>query len=154
MKLENVGETILGALVIAVAIGFTVYAAQNAGSTVGGNTYDVSASFSKVGAVGPGTDVRIAGVKIGSVSDVTLDPQSFRATIIMAIRNGVEIPEDTIVAVDADGLLGGSYVSLLPGAALDNVAAGEFLENTQSPKSVNDIIAQALGAIGNANAEQ
>lgn len=153
MKIESPVETLLGAVVIATALGFAYYASQHAGAAVGGDSYDVSASFGRIGGIASGTDVRIAGVKVGSVSNVSLDPETYRATVTMAIRSDVEIPEDTIVAIDADGLLGGAYVALAPGASFDAIGPGGELENTQSSKSINDIIAQALDAMGRSNGE-
>lgn len=148
MKIDNPVETFLGAAVIAVAIGFASYAAQSGGASVGPEAYEVVASFSSAGGVAPGSDVRIAGVKVGSVSDVSLDGETFRAVATLAIRAGVELPEDTIALIDADGLLGGSYVSLQPGASFDLLSPGGEIENTQGAISLNGIISRALGAMG------
>lgn len=153
MKIESPVETLLGAIVIAVAVGFGWYAAQSASGGVGAESYEVKASFGRIGGVGAGSDVRIGGVKVGTVSDVSLDPDNYRASVTMAIRSGVVIPDDSILTIDADGLLGGYYMSVAPGASFDAIAAGGEIENTQSYKSVNDIIAQALDALGRSNTE-
>lgn len=148
MRVESPVETILGFLVISIAIGFAVFASQGTGATSVSGAYPLVASFSSAAGVAPGTDVRIAGVKVGTVSDVSLDGDTYRATTTMMIRDGVEVPEDSIAVIDSEGLLGGTYVGLSPGGSFDVLGPGDEIENTQGSISLNDIIARALGAIG------
>lgn len=146
MRIENPVETVLGAIVIAVAVGFAGFAAQGSFNAAAPQSTAYTASFSSIGSIAPGTDVRIAGVKVGAVSSVELDPETFRATVTMAINSGVDLPEDTLVAIDADGLLGGQYVALAPGASFDLLEPGDAIENTQPAISLNALIAQVLAS--------
>ena len=82
-----------------------------------------------------GTDVRLAGVKVGAVSGLELNPETFRADATFAIRDGVDLPIDTAAIVASEGLLGGNYIELLPGGMLDTFTAGDEIEDTHSPVS-------------------
>lgn len=151
MKIENPVETLLGAVVIAVAVGFAIFAGQGRGLPAAAGSYPVLASFSSVSGVAPGTDVRIAGVKVGSVAEISLDPQSYRAEAVMMIRSDIELPEDTIAKIDAEGLLGGTFIALAPGASFDALEPGDEIENTQGAVSLGGLIAQVLGAMGSSS---
>ncbi|NKB29004.1 MAG: outer membrane lipid asymmetry maintenance protein MlaD [Rhodobacteraceae bacterium] len=138
---EDVTELLTGGVVIAVAAGFLFYTAQTAG--IGGGpsgSYPLTASFRSIEGVQIGTDVRLAGVKIGAVSDLELNAETFRADATFAIRDGVDLPVDTAVIVASEGLLGGNYIELLPGGMLDNLQAGDEIEDTQSSISLINLL--------------
>ncbi|MEL6996767.1 MAG: MlaD family protein, partial [Pseudomonadota bacterium] len=90
---SNAAETLIGAVVLAVAGGFLVYAANTADVSVGGGGYDLKAEFRKAEGLSLGGDVQISGVKIGSVTSIELNPETFRASVSMSIRDNVKIPE-------------------------------------------------------------
>ena len=153
LRLDNPVETAIGFVVIAVAGMFAWYASQHGGGQVGSLNYPLIASFSSATGVSPGTDVRIAGVKVGAVSEVELDPKTYRAKTTMLINADVEVPEDSIAKIDAEGLLGGSFIAIAPGASFDPLPPeGEF-EHTQGAVSLGSLIAQAIGASGNSKDE-
>ena len=148
MKLDSPVETIVGAVVLLVAITFAVFAAQSGGvARVAGESYPVVAQFSSAGGVAPGTDVRIAGVKIGSVSEVQLDPDSFRAVATLAIRRDIALDDGTVAKIDSEGLLGGNFIALEPGAGLNTLEPGDEIEITQGSVSFLDILGRALSAM-------
>lgn len=130
MNLERWGETLLGAAVAGVAVFFFAFAAAQAGQTAGGS-YEISARFDRVDGIAAGSDVRVSGVKIGVVRAVTLDPETYRARVALALNNDVQILADSTARIATDGLLGGAYVSIEP-AGLDPLPAGGEIMNTQS----------------------
>lgn len=138
---ENTTEVLTGAGVLAVAAGFLIYVAQVGGvglSPSGMSTY--SASFRSAEGIGVGTDVRIAGVKVGSILDMELDPATFRAQTVLSVENDVALPDDTAIVISSEGLLGGSFVELLPGGSVFNLEPGGEIEDTQSSVSIIELL--------------
>ncbi len=138
---ENTTEVLTGAGVLAIAVGFLIYVAQVGGvglTPSGASTY--SASFRSAEGIGVGTDVRIAGVKVGSILDMKLDPTTFRASTTLSVQSDVALPEDTAVVISSEGLLGGSFVELLPGGAVFNLEPGAEIEDTQSSISIVQLL--------------
>jgi phospholipid/cholesterol/gamma-HCH transport system substrate-binding protein len=130
MNFERWGETLLGAAVAIVAVGFFAFAAAQAGQTNSSAGYDLSARFQRVNGVDSGSDVRVSGVKVGVVRSVALDPETFEAVLVMSIDNGVQVPDDSTASIASDGLLGGAYVNIEP-AGMDVLAAGGTIPNTR-----------------------
>ena len=128
---NNPLETAIGALVVMAAVGFLYYASNVVGISGTSDTYDVNASFRSAEGIALGTDVRMAGVKIGSVTEMKLSPTTFRAELIVAIKNIVEIPDDSAIAVTSEGLLGGNFIEIIPGASEFPVENGGEIEDTQ-----------------------
>jgi phospholipid/cholesterol/gamma-HCH transport system substrate-binding protein len=123
-------ETLIGAIVIVVAIVFVVFTYRTTGAAnVGG--YELTASMPRVDGVAVGTDVKLAGVKIGTVSALTLDPKNYRVSMHMSLQPDVKIPDDSSVIVTSAGLLGSSYVSIQPGGSDTMLAAGGEIKNAQ-----------------------
>ncbi|MCP9481437.1 outer membrane lipid asymmetry maintenance protein MlaD [Shimia sp. CNT1-13L.2] len=129
-------EVTVGAAVVAVAVGFLVYAGQVSGFSSSSAGYPVTASFRSIEGVTEGTDVRLAGVKIGSVTDITLNTQTFRADTELTIEQGIELPDDSAVVISSEGLLGGNFVEILPGGSPFNIEEGGELEDTQGAVSL------------------
>jgi phospholipid/cholesterol/gamma-HCH transport system substrate-binding protein len=141
---ENVAETLVGALVLATAIGFVIYTAQGANVGVGTGEYALSANFRKADGLVIGGDVRISGVKIGSVTSLALDTKTYNAKVGFAIRGDVEIPTDSSARIASEGLLGGSYVSIEPGADDAMLADGGVLTHTQGSIDILDLVGKAI----------
>lgn len=133
-------EILVGGVVLAVAIGFVVYTAQATGARSGGGTYELNASFRSLEGVSVGTDIRLAGVKIGTVSAVGLNQETYRADMVLAIRDGVGIPDDSAVLISSEGLLGGSFVEIDPGGSPFNFDPGSEIEDTQGAVSLISLL--------------
>jgi len=133
---ETKVEIAVGGVVLAVALGFLVYASQIAGLSTGSASYPVTASFRSIEGVNIGTDVRLAGVKIGTVSSLELNPQTYRADTTMSITRGVEIPDDSAILISSEGLLGGTFVEIQPGGSPFYIEEGGEIEDTQSAVSL------------------
>jgi phospholipid/cholesterol/gamma-HCH transport system substrate-binding protein len=129
-------EVVVGAAVLAIAVGFVAYAGQITGFAQQSSGYELSASFRSAEGVTVGTDVRLAGVKIGTVTDITLNPQTFRADTDFSVAEGIEIPDDSAVVVASEGLLGGNFVEIVPGGSPFNFAPGDEIEDTQGAVSL------------------
>lgn len=140
---RNPLETIMGALVLLVAAVFLVFAYTTADlRQVKG--YSVSASFTKVGGLTVGGDVRLAGIQVGSVIGQRLDPVTYEAVVDMSILDSVRLPVDTRAVITSDGLLGGSYVKLIPGREEDTLQPGGSLQYTQDYQSLEDLVGEII----------
>lgn len=137
---ENTTEVLVGGVVLAAAIGFAVYAGQVAGLSQGGDRYTLSASFRSLEGVGVGSDVRLAGVKIGTVEQVTLNPETYRADTRVAVDRSIEIPDDSAIVVSSEGLLGGNFVEIVPGGSPFNFAPGDEILDTQGAISLVSLL--------------
>jgi len=123
-------ETLIGAAVIAVAVLFLVFAYSSSGvGAISG--YDVTARFDKANGVNVGSDVRLSGIKVGTVEKVALDPKTYNAVVTLALDNSVRLPDDSSVRITSDGLMGNQYLSIEPGASNQMIKPGGQIENTQ-----------------------
>ncbi len=145
---ENRVEILTGAAVVAVALGFIVWAGQGHGFGSATGSYALHASFRSVEGVTVGTDVRMAGVKIGSVTDVKLDPKSFFADTVFSVRDGIELPDDSQVIVASEGLMGGSFIEIQPGGSPTNLSAGDEITDTQGAVSILNLMMKFAGRSG------
>ena len=146
---ENTTEVMVGGAVLAAAIGFLVYASDATGtgqSTAG--QYDLTASFRSAQGVNVGTDVRLAGVKVGTVTSLDLNPTTFRADAIFSVDSDIELPDDSAALVAAEGLLGGYYVELVPGGSPFNLEPGAEIEDTQGSVSLISLLLKFVSGEG------
>jgi phospholipid/cholesterol/gamma-HCH transport system substrate-binding protein len=138
---DHTTEVVVGAVVVAAAAGFILYAVQFAGmGGTSGDAYTLSASFRSVEGIDVGTDVRLGGVKVGTVSGLTLNPDTFRADTVFTIDGNLQLPEDTAVVISSEGLLGGNFVELLPGGSPFNLEPGTEIIDTQSSVSLVQLL--------------
>jgi phospholipid/cholesterol/gamma-HCH transport system substrate-binding protein len=123
-------ETLIGAMVLLVAAWFLYFAySRTEIGPVGG--YHVSARFDKIGDLANGADVKISGIKVGTVTAQKLDPNTYEAVIQMGIQSSVKLPDDTTAKIASAGLLGSSYVNLEPGGSEDMLKDGGSISYTQ-----------------------
>ncbi|MFN4141307.1 outer membrane lipid asymmetry maintenance protein MlaD [Aestuariivirga sp.] len=143
MKSSTV-ETLIGAAVILIAAAFFFFAYQTSGQGHASGAWRVSAEFDNAEGVSVGTDVRAAGVKIGSVVDFTLNPENFLANVVMEIDPKVQLTEDATAKVTAEGLLGSKFIALEQGGADTMLADGGVISNTQGAVDIWSLISQAM----------
>jgi len=127
---SNLVESLIGALVLVVAGWFLVFAYERTENRIDGG-YVLQARFDQIDGLSVGSDVRLAGIKVGSVVSSDLDTKTFQAIIRFSVRAGVKLPVDTALAVTQEGLLGGKYLSLIPGGMDENLANGDEISETQ-----------------------
>lgn len=141
---RNVIETVLGAVVLFVAGFFLVFSYQT--SNVGAvNGYNLVAHFSGIGGLRPGDEVQISGVKIGTVTDVSLtQDDTYLALVTITIDNSIHVPSDTVALISSEGLLGGRYMALEPGGDEETLKPGERIRYTQAPQNLEQLLGQFI----------
>lgn len=129
-------EVLVGGVVLVAAVGFFLYAAQVTGFERDPGSYELRASFRSVEGIAVGTDVRLAGVRIGSVTSLELNPETYRADTVFSVPDTIEIPDDSAIAISSEGLLGGSFVEIIPGGSFFPLEPGGEIIDTQSSVSL------------------
>ncbi len=142
---EQLAETGVGAIVLAAAAVFLVYAVSNAGGLgKGAGGYELIARFGDVGALTTGADVRVAGVKVGQVASIELDPKTYLAKTHIMMQPQIKVPSDSTVKITSDGLLGGQHVVIAPGGAPDDMKPGAEFQNAQGAVDLFSLIGQVI----------
>jgi len=136
-------ETLIGAAVIAVAALFLSYAytSTGAGSVSG---YEVMAKFNRADGVNVGSDVRLSGIKVGTVAKLALDSMTYNAVVTIALENSVQLPDDSSVRITSEGLLGNQYLSIEPGSSPDKIKPGGEIEYTQGAVDLIGLLGKAV----------
>ena len=137
-------ETLIGAAVVLIAAGFFFFAYQASGKGSASGSYHVMAEFDNAEGVSVGSDVRAAGVKVGSVVDFSLNAENFQAKVVMELQPTLKITEDATAKISAEGLLGAKFISLEQGGAETNLADGGVISNTQGAVDIWSLISQAM----------
>ena len=140
---NNLLESLIGFVVILVAIIFFTYSYSMMGKKSPSKTYEITAVFNEVSGLISGSDVRLSGIKVGSVSSQTLDIDTFEAVVSMQISNDIKIPTDSSAKISSEGLLGGNYISIEPGGSDEILIDGDVIEFTQGSIDL-------IGLLGNA----
>ncbi len=136
-------ESIMGAVVLLVAAYFLVFAYTSAHQRqVDG--YHLKANFLKVGGLRVGSDVRISGIKVGSVIDQRLDQQTYEAALTLSIRPDIRLPVDTVASIATQGLMGDKYIRLEPGTMSERLEDGGEISNTRDFKSLEDTVGEFI----------
>jgi len=140
---KNLVETLMGAVVLAVA-GFFLAFAYSTADVRPVRGYAVTAKFKAIDGVRLGTDIKISGIKVGTVVAQRLDPDSFEAVLTFSIDANVKLPVDSSAQVTSEGLLGGTYIALQPGAEDRNLANGGEIKFTQSPVNIVQMLGRFI----------
>jgi phospholipid/cholesterol/gamma-HCH transport system substrate-binding protein len=144
---RSFAELATGAVVILIALGFLLYALVNTGRGTTGGMH-LSAQFNNVGSVSSGSDVRVSGVKVGSVTGVRIDPQTYQAVLDFTVRPDLKLPTDSSAVISTGGLLGTSFVSLAPGGADKDLQDGGTITITQSATNLEDLLGKFIFNVG------
>ena len=149
MQNNSVVETLIGAAVIAIAVAFLTfaYSSTGAGSITG---YEVTAKFNRADGVNVGTDVRLSGIKVGTVARMALDPMTYNAVVTIALQRNVKLPDDSSARITSEGLLGNQYISIEPGGSQMSIASGGEIENTQGSVDLIGLVSKAMFGAGEA----
>ena len=140
---RSVIETILGAVVLFLA-GFFLVFSYNTANIKSVKGYELSADFSGIGGLGIGDAVQISGVKVGSVTHVTLQPETYLARVHMNVDPSVKLPTDTAALISSESLMGGRYLSLEPGASDDMIPPGGRVMHTQAPQNLEQLLGKFI----------
>ncbi len=150
MGRHGVAETLTGALVLVIALAFLSYAVAHSGRT-SGTGYTLKARFDHIDGLAVGGDVRIAGVKVGTITDEQIDPKTFSAIVSMTVRDDIHLPKDTGASIDSESLLGGKYVSLSPGGDETDLKPGQTITITQSSVSLEELLGKFIFSVTSLN---
>ena len=140
---RNLIETLMGAIVIAVAVFFFVFA-YNTANIQAVEGYAITAKFDRIDGIREGSDVRMSGIKIGTVLNQVIDPQTYLAVVTMSIDPVIKLPLDTSASITADGLLGDKYLALSPGGDEEMIAQGGEIETTQGSIDLFSLVGQLI----------
>ncbi|MEM8987004.1 MAG: outer membrane lipid asymmetry maintenance protein MlaD [Pseudomonadota bacterium] len=137
-------ETWVGALVLFVAAGFLVFAYSRTDIETRRTGYTLNATFGRVDGISVGSDVRLAGLKVGVVSSQSLNGDTYEANVALAIDPSVRVPDDSIAKVTLDGLLGGSHISIEPGGSFEYLEDGDEIAFTQGSVDILGLATRAF----------
>lgn len=140
---RNLIETVMGAVVLVVAGVFIVFAYNTAGlrATEG---YPLIAKFDRIDGLNDGSDVRLSGIKVGTVVKQQLDPQTYLAVVTLSIKPEVKLPEDSSAQISSDGLLGDKYLSITPGAEDEMLKPGAEIQHTQGSVDLVSLVGRLI----------
>jgi phospholipid/cholesterol/gamma-HCH transport system substrate-binding protein len=123
---------------------FLAMKAANLGSVGGSDTYSLQARFDNIGGLKPRAPVRSAGVTVGRVTSISLDPKTFQGVVKMEIERDYNFPKDSAAKILTAGLLGDQYIGMEPGGDDKNLAPGETVAQTQSAVVLENLIGQFI----------
>ena len=140
---RDVIEPIVGALVLLIAGTFAWFAYTTTG-LVGHQGYELDAQFDRVGGLSTGSDVRVSGVKVGTVTALSLDPKSFLADVRFNLASAVQVPDDSVAQITSEGLLGSQFLSISPGNSDTMLKPGQRLTRTQAPVDLMQLLGKYI----------
>ncbi|HAA91997.1 MAG: outer membrane lipid asymmetry maintenance protein MlaD [Rhodospirillaceae bacterium] len=144
---RNVLETALAAMVLLVAGVFLAFA-HNIGNVAPVDGWQVQAKFNSIDGLSIGNDVRIGGVKVGTVVKLDIDQKDYRALVTMMVLPELKLPEDTVASVVTAGVLGGKYIALAPGTGKRSSQHGLVLKNTKDVEPVETTVGKEIFGLG------
>lgn len=140
---NNALETMMGAVVLAVAAFFLAFAYRSSGYHDQGGQI-LTARFDRVDGLQVGSDVRVSGVKVGLIKAIEVDPKTFLAQVTISLTDAIKLPKDSSAEIVTDGLLGGKYMAIVPGGDEKNLKSGDRITHTQSSVSLEAMIGQLI----------
>ena len=150
---EHGAEALIGLLVVLIAVWFGYYAWGRTGGGRAANAIRVTAQFPNVSGVNVGTDVRVAGMKIGQVVAQHLDGKTYQAEVTLALDPNTPVPSDSSAAITSEGFLGGSYIALIPGGASTPLKNGDTILDTQGSVDLMSMVGQFINRSGGGDAK-
>jgi phospholipid/cholesterol/gamma-HCH transport system substrate-binding protein len=143
MARHGIAETLVGAGVLLVAAAFLVFAISRTGRATSAG-YRLQASFERIDGLAVGADVRIAGVKVGSIMAERLDPKTYQANVTLSVGQGIQLPKDSSAEIASESLLGGKYLNLSPGGDTVMLAPGGTISITQSSINLEQLVGKFI----------
>jgi len=155
MRARSIAELAAGAVVLVIAAVFLGYAVLHSGrGDVAAEGQRLTARFDRIDGLVSGADVRLAGVKVGTVTATRIDPESFSAEVSMRIDRSLRLPSDSSAEVTSEGLLGGKYISIVPGGSETLLADGGRITETQGSVSLESLLGRFIFSVTQMNAQQ
>jgi len=150
MGRHGIAEVLAGAFVLLVAIGFMGYAVAHSGRSASSG-YTLYARFDHIDGLSLGNDVRIAGVKVGTVTDARIDPKTFSAVVSLTVRDDLKLPKDSSAEITSESLLGGKYINISPGGDDTVLNPGQTMTITQSSISLEQLLGKFIFSVSSLN---
>jgi phospholipid/cholesterol/gamma-HCH transport system substrate-binding protein len=147
---DHVAEALAGLAVVAVALWFLFFALARTGSS-GADSYQLSARFPNASGINVGSDVRVSGLKVGTVTAQKLDPASFQAVVTLSVDSTLKLPADSSAAITSEGLLGGSFIALVPGGDTEMLVPGDEITDTQGATDLMGLIGSVINRSGSSD---
>ena len=140
---KNPVEALLGFFVLIFCGFFLVFSANKIDlKKIEG--YQLRASFAQIGGLEMGADVRVNGIKVVSVTKITLDPETFMVNLEMNIQNNVLLPIDTTITIADSGLMGNKYVRLNPGQQKQRISRNGTITRVKEYRSLEDNVSEFI----------
>lgn len=136
-------ETIMGLVVLLIALLFLIFA-YNVSDLQVVKGYNLSAEFMKVGGLSIGSDVRINGIKVGTVTSQNLNNEDYTVKVTFSISSDVKLPKDSTVAIVSDGLMGDKFVKIEPGKSKEFLEDGDSFTKTKDFKTLEDMVGEII----------
>jgi phospholipid/cholesterol/gamma-HCH transport system substrate-binding protein len=146
---QNTVETIVGLFVLSIATWFLIYAFHTNRMNTNSEGYFIQARFQNADGINEGSDIVVAGIKIGEVEEMTLDRKDFYAVMTLKINQGIKLPKDSQAGVVSSGFLGGKYVSIIPGVEDEDLKDGDTIALTHSSVNLESLIGKFMYSFGN-----
>jgi phospholipid/cholesterol/gamma-HCH transport system substrate-binding protein len=145
---RNPFEVLVGVIVIVLTLALLLYLVASL-STAGASRYMLRAEFGRIDGIAAGSDVRIAGVKVGTVIGTSIDPKSYKAVVRLAVRPDIRLPTDSMAEISSENLLGGDYISLVPGQAGAKISSGGLVAGTRSSIDLESLLGKFILSVTN-----
>ena len=139
----NLLEVVMGAVVLIVCAFFVIFA-YSTSQWQPSQGYEVLAKFNRIDGLMRGSDVRLSGVKVGTIKDIQLDPETYLAVVHIFLSPDVKLPKDSAAEIVSESLLGGKFLALVPGGEDEVISAGGEIMHTQAAISLESLIGQFI----------
>jgi phospholipid/cholesterol/gamma-HCH transport system substrate-binding protein len=146
MPSRSIAEVLTGAVVLLIAAGFLFYAVAHSGRSASPG-YQLFAKFDHIDGLAVGADVRIAGVKVGSVTETRIDTQSYMAVVGLSVRDDIKVPKDSSAEITSESLLGGKYLAVVPGGDEQMLKPGQAITITQGSISLEQLLGKFIFSV-------
>ena len=143
---SNTFETFVGAIVIILAVSFLFYSFSITDNNTEG-TYKINATFNRIDGIQIGSDVRLSGIKVGSVVKSSLNQSTYEANLVLIIENSINIPDGSSAKITMDGLLGSNYISIEPGGSDIYLIENDYILYTQGSIDLIGLVGEALFSV-------
>ncbi len=146
-------ETLLGGVVLAAAIFFVSWAWNSSGNNDGSGIQRITANFQSIKGLRVGNDVRVGGVKIGTIERLGINPDTYQANVTMSITNSISLPDDSAIAIISDGLLGGAFMRVNPGQSATKLTDGSAFTRIEQSASLEELLGKAVFIISETSSQ-
>lgn len=136
-------ETIMGLVVLVVAVLFLFFAYRVSDLQVV-KGYELTAKFLKVGGLNVGSDVRINGIKVGTVTGQKLDNEDYMVNVTLSISPEIQLPADSEASIVGDGLVGDKFIKIEPGKSQNMLQSGDTFKSTKDFKTIEDMVGEII----------